>query len=233
MLSRWLQRGQIGQILAPDPAAVGDEETAERSEFTGGVWSVIAPDPNFASPAHSKNNSGGIGNAEVRDELSNMPSNESDTVYHVTPSKNNLQSNPPSNPYNNSNNNVEKLVLSAAKDLATCVASPPAIWEDHKKFFNYCASTTSLSDKQLRKVKKMLMKDPSLATCRSSKMGFIIPDGFTPLHAAAYVGNYDVALILIDFCVGDKNKDKNDDEDTGKEYFVSLNDRDVQVDSLL
>jgi len=236
MLSRWLQRGRIGQILAPDPAVEDTEETAERSEFAGGLWSVIAPDPNFASPEHGgsgENITHAVSTSSTGD-LSNAQSTELNSAYHVTPSKSSRRSYMPSIPQSpksddnsDSDNNVKKLVLSAAIDLASCVASPPAIWEDHKKFFNYCASATSLSDKQLRKVKKMLTKDPSLVTCRSSKMGFLIPDGFTPLHAVAYVGNYEVALILIDFCVDDKKGDQDDDE-AQKQYAVSLNERDVQ-----
>jgi serine/threonine protein phosphatase PrpC len=209
MLSRWLQRGRIGQILAPDPSIMDDEETAERSEFTGGFWSVIAPDPNFTN------------STKVEDDVNEELTDQSD--YQVTPSKHSHIREKSPQPYNN---NVELLVMSAAKDLASCVASPPAVWEDHKKFFNYCASSSKLSDKQLRKVKKMLRKDPSLATSRASKMGFLIPDGFTPLHAVAFVGNYEVALILIDFCLN--SSINSDDQSDEKEYGVSLDARDVQ-----
>ncbi len=229
MLSRWLQRGSIGQILAPDPAMKDEEVKAEESEFKGGLWNVIAPDPNFQSPEKS--------NSDNEEIMIVTPTKESTTTTTTTTL--------PSSPSNGEK--VEHLVLSAAKDLAYCVASPPIIWEDHKKFFNYCASTTPLSEKQLKRVKKMLTKDPSLANCRASKMGFLIPDGFTPLHAAAFVGNYDVALILIDFCSeggsirnsvsntekeegGDKNDngEKEEEGEEEKEYIVSLDARDVQ-----
>lgn len=234
MLSRWLQRGSIGQILAPDPA-IKDDGKAEENEFKGGLWNVIAPDPNFNSPDKGSDSSDTLVNNNVQNHNSSSsiivtPTKQSSSIG-VLPSSDDV-----------CEKKVEKLVLSAAKDLASCVASPPIIWEDHKKFFNYCASTTALSEKQLKKVHKMLKKDPSLANCRASKMGFLIPDGFTPLHAAAFVGNYEVALILIDFCASDNGtvagkNDKNDSdnagqegvgEETKKEYFVSLDSRDVQ-----
>eukprot|EP01083_Nonionella_stella_P014590 40978_1 len=59
MLSRWLQRGGLGQILAPDPTFKEEEEVAEKTEFTGGIWSVIAPDPNFVSPQKTSEGEGG------------------------------------------------------------------------------------------------------------------------------------------------------------------------------
>ena len=262
MLGRWLQRGRIGQILAPDPNIQKQDEKAEQSEFAGGVWNVIAPDPNFtastvSSPTDSRdvnkssinnNNDNNNSHNRINDETMSSNHSGSDDYNDVdsdifTPSKDQQQTpKTPSTP--SSNDNIEKLVLSAAKDLATCVASPIAIWEDHKKLFNFCASTTSLSEKQLKRVKKMFKKDPSLAMVRASKMGNLVPDGFTPLHAAAYVGNYDVAVILIDLCVdndeGDKDKNNNTDLDNHindddmntkeckKEYIVSLDARDVQ-----
>jgi len=218
MLSRWLQRGGIGQILAPDPSIKEEEETAERSEFVGGVWNIIAPDPNFTTKTKTDTHSD----------------------IHATPNQRTIFMSPPSSssPIQNSTaetSNVESLVLYAAKDLASCVASPPPVWEEHKKLFNFCASTTALSEKQLRKVSRMLKKDPSLANARASKMGFIT-DGFTPLHAAALVGNYEVASILIDFSVENgKSKsniniveEKDQMNETQKEYVISLNARDVQ-----
>ena len=235
MLSRWLQRGRIGQILAPDPS-IKDDGKAEENEFKGGLWNVIAPDPNFNSPDKALDSS----EALVNDNVHN---HESSSSIIVTPKKQSSSIGVLPSSDEVCEKKVEKLVLSAAKDLASCVASPPIIWDDHKKFFNYCASTTALSEKQLKKVHKMLKKDPSLANCRASKMGFLIPDGFTPLHAAAFVGNYEVALILIDFCIGDngavvgKNvssiaiQGKEGEETTTateKEYFVSLDSRDVQ-----
>ncbi len=245
MLSRWLQRGGIGQMLAPDPAVKEDEGIAEESEFKGGLWSVIAPDPNFKnSPQKDRN--------EELSALMNQQSNDSE-LSMVTPTKdsssNEAAAGAAADTFLPSSDDakVERLVLSAAKDFASCVTSPPIVWEDHKKFFNYCVSATALSQKQLKKVSKMLKKDPSLVNCRASKMGNLVPDGFTPLHAAAYVGNYEVALILIDLCnnntttnnnklnTANSNDGSNKEETTikedileKKEYVVSLDARDVQ-----
>lgn len=245
MLSRWLQRGQIGQILAPDSSKKDEEATAELSEFKGGWWSVVAPDPNFYSPeAIERKNPTPNNKPSVQGQNQSYPSENANAnqavLSHFTPSKENQQFQSSSlssfQSPNNDYETVEQLVLCAAKDLATCVASPPLIWEDHKKLFNFCASSTPLTAKQLRKVKKMLQKDPSLAHCRASKMGFLLPDGFTPLHAAAFVGNYEVALILIDLCLDDGNGNDDDDEtgdvnsnkESEKEYVISLDTRDVQ-----
>lgn len=44
MLSKWLQSG-FGQVLAPDPnAPAGDDGSGD------GIWTIIAPDPNFDRP---------------------------------------------------------------------------------------------------------------------------------------------------------------------------------------
>ena len=252
MLSRWLQRGSIGQMLAPDPNMKEVEEIAEQSEFKGGIWSYIAPDPNFVSPAGKE---GEQQNEEIDfEQHQNQSQSQAKAINshshshrlhytHMTPIKKEQSSEPSTTtPYDDTK--VERLVMSAAKDLASCVASPPVIWDDHKKFFNFCASSTSLSDKQLRRIKKMLKKDTSLANCRASKMGYLVPDGFTPLHAAALHGNYEVAAILIDleyiYDDDDEKKKKNSNHNNnGKHnsnhesrheetFVISLDARDVQ-----
>jgi len=234
MLSRWLRRGGLGQILAPDSQVKEDEEIAELHEFTGGLWNVLAPDPNF-DPSHGVaairqegNNvslaqrnttrgdlsmsfstpvkemdtgraEGGKGTDEERDNPFSSVPKTSGRVSFLSPSSSHLRPEP----------KVERLVLSAAKDLTASMFSPRHVWEDNKNFMSYCASTTQLNEKKLKKVKKMLQKDPSLANARASNMGNVVPDGFTPLHAAAFVGNYDVVVILTNFTVEEKSKEED------------------------
>lgn len=267
MISRWLRRGGLGQILAPDPNIKEEDEIAERNEYTGGLWNVLAPDPNFApktttaspqvvpssadtpsvafsTPVKSSSNNNGRNDSQKYDgeSQSEFPtsattaaaaSTTSGRVSFLSPSSSHLRPEP----------KVERLVLSAAKDLTDSMFSPRHVWEDNKNFMSYCASTTQLNEKKLKKVKRMLQKDPSLANARASNMGNIVQDGFTPLHAAAFVGNYDVALLLIDFTVEVKchHEDDgfviNEEEDKGKSsddlavklvHLVDLDARDVQ-----
>ena len=209
MLSRWLHRGGLGQMLAPDPKIKEKEETAERDEFTGGFWSLVAPDPNFKSPDPKSNQLQQDISVNANFDANNQKNDNAQHPYN-TPSKANTDSRPsflsPSSKTMTVSPAVERLVLSAAKDLTTSMLSPPNVWEDNKNFFSYCASSTKLSDKKLKKVKKMLRKDPSLVNARASNMGNLVQNGYTPLHAACSVGNYDVALILIDFTISEENQ---------------------------
>ena len=54
MLSRWLHRGGLGQMLAPDPTFIEEEEKQEKTEFAGGIWDILAPDPNFVNAKSPK-----------------------------------------------------------------------------------------------------------------------------------------------------------------------------------
>jgi serine/threonine protein phosphatase PrpC len=241
MLSRWLHRGGLGQIIAPDPTVREEEEIAERDEFTGGLWSVLAPDPKFTSPPLAdpqapSHRHFSTQTSSSHHESTNFNSFSTPTTVNMTASTSERYADSnffsperidrgagneggnanstmasgrssflsPSSSHIRTEPKVERLVLSAAKDLTQSMLSPMHVWEDNKNFMSYCASTTQLNEKKLKKVKKMLQKDPSLANARASNMGNLVPNGFTPLHAAALVGNYDVALILIDFTVEEK-----------------------------
>lgn len=196
MLSRWLHRGGLGQMLAPDPTFIEEEEKQEKTEFAGGIWDVLAPDPNFAGGSKSPNvkDTSSSTRVVVEDDLkleSYSTPDKGITSAHALSSTGN------NNPKNESK--VERQVLSAAKGLTESLLSPQNVWDDVNRFFTYCASTTELNEKKLKKVTKMLRKDPSLAMARASNMGNLVQNGFTPLHAAASAGNVEVAKILIDF----------------------------------
>ncbi len=218
-----MHRSGIGQVLAPDPKIKDEEEDAEHNEYRGGLWSIVAPDPNFASPPAAA-----AGHRAVKLELGGGSSEktlEPAQTHFQTPTqeehsnKQQQQKRPPPSFLSPSSSQivvspkVEKLVISAAKDLTQSMLSPANVWEDHKNFFSYCASSTALNEKKLKKVKKMLKKDPALLTARASNMGNLVQNGFTPLHAAASVGNYEVAKILIEFEV----ETTNDDGDIGSQ----------------
>jgi ankyrin repeat protein len=157
----------------------------------------------FSTPVKSPSSGDAQGQGGIEDQRSPFTSTAppSGRVSFLSPSSSHLRPEP----------KVERLVLSAAKDLTESMFSPRHVWEDNKNFMSYCASTTQLNEKKLKKVKRMLQKDPSLANARASNMGNIVQDGFTPLHAAAFVGNYEVALLLIDFTVEEKCHDHNND----------------------
>lgn len=222
MLSHLLELG-LGQVLAPDPKHVVQEEPEDSPGFTGGLWNIVAPDPKFVSYHDCTGNAKSISSQPTSGLDSGAAENIVQCVYcqGMSPSKSSTFQNPStphshgggrmttpsrnnsapffSPPQSESSNRVDHLVLSAARDLASSMNSPPTVWDDHRKLFSFCASSTELSEKKLKLVKRMLRKDPSLAVARATKMGNLVPDGFTPLHTAAYVGNCDVAHILIDF----------------------------------
>ena len=96
--------------------------------------------------------------------------------------------------------------MSAAQGTAFSIASPTPVWEGHKKFFNFAASTSQLTAKQLTRFEKLMKKDPTLVHVRASKMNVLVPDGFTPVHAAAYAGNLEVIQLLINFQIPSNNE---------------------------
>ncbi len=195
MFSQWLHRGKLGQMLAPDPTFVEDDETKEKTEFAGGIWDIIAPDPNFINSRIPKVKHSNDDEA-VLDTYSTPEKSVTNT--HNGNSSGKLKS----------DHILEARALSAAKGLAEGMLSPPNIWEDVNKFFTLCASFGQLNEKKLKRVKKMLRKDPSLATARASNMGNLVPNGFTPLHAASFAGNKEVAEILINFEIEEKDGQK-------------------------
>lgn len=234
MFSKWLHRG-LGQIVAPDPQFEEQEETAEREEFAGGIWNIIAPDPNFVEtssptpkPQQSIKESQSKTDEQQDGDFATPMKDASEKMTRqpsfLSPSSSKLKVEP----------KVEKLALEASRGLTYSMHSPTAVWEERKNFHSFCASGTTLNEKKLKKVKKMLKKDHTLANARACNMGNLVPDGFTPLHTTALVGNYEVAEILIDFKIPTVEKEDGVDnasvEDKSVEdmYAVDLDARDVQ-----
>eukprot|EP00562_Extubocellulus_spinifer_P005136 CAMPEP_0178513504 /NCGR_PEP_ID=MMETSP0696-20121128/23513_1 /TAXON_ID=265572 /ORGANISM="Extubocellulus spinifer, Strain CCMP396" /LENGTH=889 /DNA_ID=CAMNT_0020143513 /DNA_START=19 /DNA_END=2688 /DNA_ORIENTATION=+ len=95
-----------------------------------------------------------------------------------------------------SNAVLAESVLSAARSTALALSSPTLLWEARKNFFALCASAR-LNEKKVKKLKKMLSRDPSLAQARATDMGNLVYDGATPLHACALAGNKEGAAVLL------------------------------------
>jgi len=51
--------------------------------------------------------------------------------------------------------------------------------------------------KRANRIKKILKKDPSLASCRATDMAPLVPDSFLPLYAATSEGNVGTALVFL------------------------------------
>lgn len=237
MLSRWIRRSGIGQILAPDPNVLEEESKAERNEFTGGIWSFVAPDPNFMSPAqqikedcngddcdmveciycHSKTPVTRIDKSDDTERSALAP-----RLHANTPS--NLQtpfSSPIFSPTGKAlDPELVSNVMTATLGAAESMSSPEAVWSTIKTFCTMCASSKDLNEKKLKKLKRMLIKDPSLATARASHMFELADNGYTALMCAASAGNMGVVQLLSDFTIVD---------DTGTvQYPVDLNATDIQ-----
>lgn len=91
---------------------------------------------------------------------------------------------------------LQTLVLEAAKSTAETLASTISVWEDTKNFFTLCANP-SLTSKTQTKMKRKLLKNPRLFRARAAGLG-MVPDGFAPLHCCANAGNLDGIRILLE-----------------------------------
>ncbi len=89
---------------------------------------------------------------------------------------------------------VEWQVLVATRETAFSLNSPPMEWESRKDFFNICTSTRVNKKKVINRFKR----DRTLIHSRSSNMSNFVPDGLTPLMAAASHGNLEICQLLLE-----------------------------------
>ena len=75
--------------------------------------------------------------------------------------------------------------------------SPISVWEGRKALFNMARDARTFDAKRVNRMKKLLKKDPSLASCRATDMAPLVPDSFTLLYAATLEGNVGAALVFL------------------------------------
>ena len=94
----------------------------------------------------------------------------------------------------NYDNNLENYVIEACKETANSFRSSIAERSNRTMILSLIRS-----DKrpQLDRLFQTFTADPKLASCRFDSAGTGVPDGFTPLHVAASIGNISVIKMLI------------------------------------
>lgn len=195
MISSWFERGGLGQILAPDEKAKSASEQDEQREF--GFWQIVAP------PAESHNPVAPPASAFLSpvpsssDEVQCVNCHKWTPVAPSTPSPRGIMTTA-ENPSNHTPSALDCLVLSAAKETAQSTISPPPVADARNKVFRMCASSKPLTDKNAKKLQRWLTNDPKLAHARASHLGNLVPNGYTPLMAAAAVNHVVAAKIVLD-----------------------------------
>lgn len=223
MLGR-LFEGSLGQFIAPDAKALEDEAKNKEIRKSFSLMEILAPDPNYYNDVESTTNMNKTQQNQKKDTTPAKPSS-----FSTPPLKTQSFESPPLNNISFENGTVDSIadanlvspqdklqhqVLSAARATAFALKSSTAIWEERKNFFTLCCSKKPLSEKQVKKMKKLLQKNHSLATSYSTEMGTLVPDGFTPLHAAVRAGNVEAATVLVNFEVPEKTEETNSSEKT-------------------
>lgn len=214
MLAHWFDRNGIGQFLAPDEKAAAGEA---KEDVGTSFWQIVAPDPKFAVPKAPPKGAFAMCPDHPNQVLcmhckrwtdtSTTPSSgatKDPQTPAMTPTNN--QSNPqglftpPPSQYKTTNdrNDINKFVLSAAKETAASMTSPPHIRDSRDKVFRFCGSSKALNDKMAKRLRNLFKKHPFLVNCRCSHLGQLVPDGFTPLMASAYANHVVAAEIVLE-----------------------------------
>ena len=91
---------------------------------------------------------------------------------------------------------VEEEVLQACKDTAASFRGSMA---DRSNRTMILSLVRARPDKHVlhNRLSNTIAADPSLAVCRFDSAGTGVPDGFTPMHVAASLGNIHIVSILI------------------------------------
>lgn len=172
-----------GQSVEPS----GEKQIARKKS----LMEIIAPDPSYYEKQYESKQDDGSGNASDAHPTTaefSSPLQSYSTPLKKGPSQSGGRFQPKS---------LDEQVLSAAKGTAQAMRSSTDVWEKQKKFFQLCSSLKPLSEKQQKKLVSMLEKNPTFANSYSTNMAPSIPDGFTPIHAAAKAGNMEAMKILI------------------------------------
>ncbi|CAM9928230.1 unnamed protein product, partial [Phaeothamnion confervicola] len=106
---------------------------------------------------------------------------------------------------------IEAKIVEAARDAARWLAVDDSQWHQAKKFIDDCLIKPNpavlrrrgITEEQwlegkLERIRQAVAADEGLATCRHINRAVLPMDGWTPLHAAAAVGNVAVAEALLE-----------------------------------
>ena len=223
-------------MLAPDPDAA---PVSEYDESKSTVWQFLAPDDNFAPPKappseifpprlSSPNDARGSG--------ANAKTNANATLPKTPQTPVNDDEN---DDYNSDSDDLNSRVLSACRDTSMFMRSPMLERKTNDKFLRFCASTTPLSKKLLKKMRSMIVsdsfRDAYLLRVRATRMGESAPDGYTPLMVAAYANHIDAAKLVLELAeeyaaaaaASTKGDDNNNDNDNATTYADLHLDRDM------
>lgn len=209
MLAHWFTRG-IGQLVAPDERIAQHPPPDDDSD----IWQFLAPDPNIAPPTvppaspqqvqcqhcHKWTAIGApvaASNpaAAAATATASTPANRTLAMPFMTPSPTNNHR--PGTGSVMFSPEVDRLTLSAARATASAQFSPPLYQKLRDKVFRFC-TTVKMDDKLATRLRKILIKDPSLLHARALHLGQQAPDGFTPMMAAAYSGSITPTEILLE-----------------------------------
>ncbi len=199
MLARWLDRG-LGQILAPDETHASQPPEDEARSV---VWQFLAPDPKFSANTDAAGSHRRVPPSSAF--LSPPPGSREVQCVHCqqwTPSKPNYTDDSEDEIYKPDNvdqlaEDVDQLVLSAAKNTVAGITSPPHVSDARSRVFRLCSNPVPLTEKLVQRLRQLLINNPSLIESRATAMGISVPDGFTPLMAAAYVDQAEAAKIIL------------------------------------
>jgi serine/threonine protein phosphatase PrpC len=204
----WFAR--IGQVLAPDKNYNADESAQEKDS----IWHILAPDPNFIHPGGEGGNDSATLKSHTRSADSSMRSpgtaqgsSDPNSAPLYTPSPYRSKGFNPSTPLSlqtprcttpYSNSDVERRVVSAAKDRAAAMTSPIAVLKSAGSVFRICKNSTALSPKLQETLRKAITKDPSVLHIRSNGPQYECPEGYTIFMVAADANQIQALEIIWD-----------------------------------
>lgn len=210
MLASWLERG-LGQVLAPDENIAKEPAPLEAASS---FWRMVAPDPEWEASVHgppSKTKpalvrkqsrppqAAFMSPARVPAEVRCVHCREMTPTFPATPSTASMPTN------SAQEDPLNTKVLSAAKETAFSLTSPPNVVETRNKVFRLCASSNPLNDKLLQRLSKLLEKDVTLLHSRAAHLGNLVPDGLTPLMASAFCNQAGAAGIIVNMDASTKD----------------------------
>lgn len=212
MLARWFDRDGIGQYLAPDEKAA---KLAVKEEARATFWQVVAPDPNFTEKQAPPQGAFAMlpdNPNQVRcmhcHRWTDTPNgagspNKSESKFPETPRQTRPNSFTTPNtryktPKETIDEEVNQLVLSAAKETAASMTSPSHIRDARDKIFRLCGSAKPLNDKLLKRLRIAFKKNPALLSSRSTHLGQLVPDGYTPLMACAHASHVVAGTVVLE-----------------------------------